>query len=113
MPESLPPLTDSAIAHATSEIRSAYSKVLNAEHAAAGDEDATMKARVAGFFLIYFYEFREILGDCATDCLALEINSADSIKNLYEIGVRYREYLLRACKQLSLLLPSLSLSPTA
>jgi hypothetical protein len=100
MPEALPSLEGSAIAHASSEIMSAYSKVLSAEHAAAGDEDATINARVAGFFLICLYEFREILGNRAASYLSLEINSASSDKDLREISIRYREYLLRSCKQL-------------
>ncbi|EKM53636.1 uncharacterized protein PHACADRAFT_125491 [Phanerochaete carnosa HHB-10118-sp] len=103
-PTPLPPSLETSIGISVdNNLRSAYSLVLDAEYAAASaqNEEAVMHARIVGFLMIAFHEFRATLGDQPISRVSTEVRSSshDLGTVIYDLGLRYRENLLRAFRQ--------------
>ncbi|KIP02683.1 hypothetical protein PHLGIDRAFT_111814 [Phlebiopsis gigantea 11061_1 CR5-6] len=74
-----------------------------------------MHARIVGYLLIYLYELRSALGSQAVGQAAHEAisnSNASPNKVIYQLGLRFREGLLRSFRQAKGLLPQVSEHPS-
>ena len=80
---------------------SAYNLAFNAEGYATKDDDI-ISARVAGYFLIELFKWREILSTVPCDRLSIELQSESrkggSVNDVvFQVGKMYRERFIRLC----------------
>lgn len=77
----------------------AYDLVLDAAKCGNSSDNDKMHARVIGFLMIKLHKYKRLLGAVAH--IACEVNSTqgkdDTLAALYQLGLLYRERLIRTC----------------